>query len=143
MAVDFKSLLSKPVDAVEKPRPLPAGTYFGKIAKYEFLEAKNEKKTPYMRAHLALHSAADDVSSDDLRGIDITKKTLRRDFYLTDDALYRLKELIESCKIPTGGRTLSETIPDLLNAQVMVSVTQRSSQTGDEIYNDVSSVVGA
>lgn len=141
MAVDFKTLLSKPMDTVEKPKPLPAGTYNGSVQKYEFMESK-EKKTPYARMHMSVHSAGADVDPDSLAGVDLSKKTLRKDFYLTDDAAYRLKDFIESCGVQTAGRTIGETIPELLNAQVLIDVTQRPSEDGSDIFNDVRSVRG-
>ena len=142
MAVDFKSLLSKPSDDITKPKPLPAGTYNGMVSKYEFGESK-EKKTPYVRFFLTVHSAGEDIDPADIEGIDLTKKQLRRDFYLTDDALYRLKEFAVSIGVEATGRSLGEMIPDCVNAQVLIAVTQRNSQDGSEIYNDVGDVKGA
>jgi len=141
MAVLFKELLNKPADTIEKPKALPAGTYIGAITKYEFGESK-EKKTPFVRFIFAVHSAGEDVDPDSLVGVDLSKKTLRRDFYLTDDALYRVKELMESCGHSTTGRTLGEIMPDMNGTQVMLEVTQRSSQDGSEVYNDVGNVKG-
>jgi hypothetical protein len=141
--VDFSKLLSKSADEISKPKPLPVGTYSGVVQKYEYLEAKNENKTPYVRLTLGVTSPSDDVDQDDLAHAgDISKKTLRKDYYLTEDSQYRIKELAEGCGIPTSGRSLGEFIPDLKNAQVLISVTHRSSQDGTEIYADVGNVVG-
>jgi hypothetical protein len=134
--------LSKPTDSIEKPKPLPAGTYNGVISKYEFGESK-EKKTPYVRYHLTAHSAGEDVDPDSIEGIDLSKKSLRRDFYLTEDAMYRVKDFLDSVGVSTSGRSLGEVIPEAINAAVLISVTQRSSPDGSEIYNDVGNVVGA
>lgn len=141
MTVDFKSLLSKPADTVERPKPLPAGTYHGMIGAYKFDESKN-KKTPYVRFDLKVHRAGSDVDPEAVNGIDLSKKNLRRDYYLTDDALYRLKDLIESCGISTTGRSFNELIPELLNKQVIIGVTQRPSEDGTEFYNDVKELAG-
>lgn len=150
MAVDFKGMLSKPVDSAERPKPLPAGTYFGHVGKFEFLESK-EKKTPYVRFHLKLTAPGDDVSPDalmmtDSKGhqsvVDVTKKPLRKDFYITEDALFRLREFIESCGISSEGRSFNETIPELMNAPVLISVTQRPGQNPEDIFNDVDKIVG-
>ena len=139
--VDFANLLKKPADTIEKPKPLPAGTYHGMISKYEFGESK-EKKTPYCRVSLAIHRGGADVEPDMLTGVDLAKKQLRRDYYLTDDAMYRIKELIESCGVDATGRTMGELIPELVNKPVIISVTQRPSQDGSELYNDVANLKG-
>lgn len=140
--VDFSKLLSKPIDDVSKPKPLPRGTYTGQVSGFEYAESK-EKKTPFVRYTLKVHAPGEDVDTDDLEGITVAGKTLRKDFYLTDDSQWRVKEFLESCGIATSGRSLGETIPDAVNVQVMIEVTQRPGQDPSEIYNDVGTLVGA
>jgi len=141
--VDFSKLLSKSADDITKPKPVPVGTYSGVIKKYEYLESKNENKTPYVRFTVGLQAPGDDVDASELENVDLTKKSFRKDFYLTEDAQYRVKEFAESCGIATSGRSLGEIIPDVVNAQVLVGITQQSSADGSEIYNNVSTIVGA
>ena len=141
--VDFSKLLSKSADDITKPKPVPVGTYSGVIKKYEYLESKNENKTAYVRFAVRLQAPHDDVDPSDLEGVDLTKKSLRKDFYLTEDAQYRVKEFAESCGVATSGRSLAEIIPDIVNAQVLVGNTQQSSPDGSEIYNNVNTIVGA
>lgn len=141
MALDFSKLLSTPMDTVEKPKPLPAGTYLGMISKYEFGESK-EKKTPYVRVFLNLSGPGPDIDPEEVAGIEWSKKQLRRDLYLTDDAIYRVKELLASVGVSVEGRTFGEAIPDILNAPVIVEVTQRNSPDGLQIFNDVGNVKG-
>lgn len=142
MALDFSKLLSKPMDSVEKPKPLPAGTFLGVISKYEFGESK-DKKTPYVRFFLNLTGPGPDIEASSVEGIDFSKKQLRRDYFLTDDAMYRLKDLLQSVGIPTAGRTFDESIPDTLNCQVIIEVTQRNNPTDPtQIFNDVGNIKG-
>lgn len=141
MAVDFKALLSKPSDQIERPKPLPAGTYQGIVKSYKFDESK-EKKTPFIRFELGILAAGEDVDPSALVGMDMSKKGLRKDFYLTDDAIYRLDEFVSSIDKYKGPKSLAERVPDTLNAQVLIYVTQRNSQDGTEVYNDVGNVKG-
>ena len=141
MTVDFKTLLSKPADSVERPKPLPAGTYHGLITSYKYDESQ-QKKTPYVRLNLVTHRAGEDVDAELLNGVDLSKKQLRRDYFLTDDAMFRLKDLIESCGVQTTGRSMGELVPELLNKAVIISVVQRPSQDGSELYNDVKELAG-
>jgi len=142
MAVDFKALLAKPTDSIEKPKALPGGTYTGSVGKFEFGESK-EKKTPYVRFALSLASAGEDVDQDLLTGIDLSKKSLRKDFYLTPDSEYRVLEFAQSLGHDTAGKSLGEAIALCQGGTVLIEVTQRSSTDGQEIYNDVGKVVGA
>jgi hypothetical protein len=130
------------MDNVEKPKPLPAGTYFGTIAKHELGESK-EKKTPFVRLFCTVLSAGDEIDPSDLEGVELAKKQLRKDFYLTEDSLYRFKDFAESVGVSTAGRSLGEIIPDVNNASVMLDVIQKTSQSGDEIFNEIASIKGA
>lgn len=143
MAADFKSLLRKPIDSVVKPKALPAGTYRGRVKTFEFKESK-EKKTPFVQFNVQVVSATDEVEPDSLAGIDLSKKLLRKDYYITDDALWRLREFIESVTGPIpSGSTLDEYLPQTLHADVLVAVTQRLAQDGSgDIFNDVSRMSG-
>ena len=142
MAVDFKKLLSKNMDEVERPRPLPPGTYYGRVTKFT-VDVSKEKKTPDVRFFLSVTSAGDGVDADSLNGVDLSKKQLRKDYYLTQDADYRLKEFIKSCGIQVAGRSFESTLPDTTNAPVIMEVTQRGATDGSgEFYNDVNTMKG-
>ena len=142
MAVDFKKLLSKNMDEVERPRPLAPGTYYGRVSKFS-VDVSKEKKTPYVRLLLAVTSAGDGVDLDSLNGVDLSKKQLRKDFYLTNDAEYRLKDFLKSCGIQVAGRSFESTIPEAVNAPVIMEVTQRAATDGSgEFYNDVGLLKG-
>lgn len=138
---DFRALLSKPADSIERPKALPAGTFLGAVTKYEYGKSR-EKKTPYVRYTIQLHGAGPDVDPDDVTEVDFSKKTLKKDYYLTDDAEYRVKELWESCGIDGTGRSLGEILPDIVGCSVMMDVTQRNSEDGKDVFNDVGTVRG-
>jgi len=141
MAVDFKGLLSKRVDDVKKPKPLPAGTYNGIVTAFTYGES-TQKQTPYVKYTCKIHSAQDDVDEADLEGIDLSKKELNVTFYLTQDAEWRVVEFIKSCGVDTSGRALGECIPDVVQASVILAVTQRMSKDGVDTFNDVAKAVG-
>lgn len=143
MAVDFNKLLSVSADDVKAPKPLPAGTYHGVIKSYKFGES-SQNKTPYVRFDIGIQSAGADIVPEDLEEIDLSKKKLYRDYYLTTEALYRLKELIQSCNIPMQGRQFSEMIPDLNGMPVIIDVTQRPNANDPAAppFNDVAKLAG-
>ena len=124
MTVDFSALLATPMEDIKRPPPLPAGNYLGRITKYEFLES-SEKKTPFVRYSVSIESAKEDIDPADLEGIDLTKKQLRKDYFLTELALYRLTEFLEGLGIENPGRKLSDAIPEAIGAAVAFTVTQR------------------
>lgn len=148
MAVNFNALLSKPADEVKRPVAKPAGTYLGTVKEYKFEESR-QKKTPYCRFVVQNIMPGEDVDQAALQGtpesgpIDLSKWNPHRDFYLTDDSLYRLKDFLESCKIDTKGRTFGEMVPEVKGKSVMLTVTQRPSEDGTQLFNDITDMKGA
>lgn len=150
---DFSALLKKPLNDVKRPPILPQGTYFGVITKYS-LDESTEKKTPYVRFHCKLTGPGDDIPTDmlvseDGKPIDLSKKEAHSDFYLSDDAFYRIKEFQESLGIDTSDRDLSMTLPETINQPVqifMVSVQNKKKPLDDQgrpnFYNNVDRITG-
>ncbi len=123
---DFTQLLKKPLNEVKKPDLLPAGTYHGSVLNYEILES-SQKKTPFVRFNCRITGPGDDVPQELLVGqdghsIDVATKKTWADFYLTDDAYYRIKECLNSMGISTEDRDLSQTLPETLNQPVLLSI---------------------
>jgi len=137
---DFSQLLRKPAADIKRPPALPPGDYLGVIKSYE-LGDQNKNKTPYVRFQVGLMGWPDAVPEDERTGIDLSKKQLRRDFYLTDDADWRLKEFLESCGIKFDN--FETGVPEAIGAQVTVEVQQYMNQTNSEIGNQVGKMVGS
>lgn len=139
---DFRDILSKPIESVEKPRALPAGTYHGRIDKYALGESR-EKKTPQCDVFLTILAPGDDVPAEMLEGVKYQGKTVRKTYYLTDDSLYRFRELLESIHGDEAkGRTLHELLPGLVQSNVIMEVTQRpNDREPGSFFNDVGKVL--
>jgi hypothetical protein len=148
MATNFSHLLDKPVDSVKRPPVKPAGTYYANIESFKFDESKNEK-TPYVRFTFNNLQPGPDIHPDQLKDtdgedIEFSKWKPWRDFYLTENALYRLREFLESLSIPTNGRSFNSTIPETRGLPVILTIVQTpSNKPGDDsIYNNVSDAKG-
>jgi hypothetical protein len=141
--VDFRNLLNVKLDDIAPPKALPAGTYHGIIQKFEVGD-NNKNKTPYVRIHVSFTQPGADIIPEDLEGIDLTQKRMSRDFFLTPDARYRLKELIASCGIMTEGRAFDETLPELQNQPVLIEISQRLNNEDPTAppRNDIKSLKG-
>mgnify|MGYP000110663499 CR=1 FL=1 len=141
--VDFSALLSKPADEIKRPPALPAGTYKGIIKTHKFDES-SEKKTPYVRFDVKFTGEfLEDVDANDVEGIDIAKRTLSKDYYLTEDAIYRLKEMLESLGIPSAGRSIGEMIPEAIEAEVLMEISAKPDRREpDTIRNNIEKMFG-
>jgi len=146
MAPNFKALLTKNLDDVRKPEPIPEGSYKGMVKSFSY-ESSARKQTPFVRFVVTVMEAMQGVDADDLetalQGQPITSKTLRADFYLTDEALFRLKDFLASLGIDTRGKTLDESIPEALRQEVLIDVTRQPSEDGSTFYNNISKITGA
>lgn len=148
---DFSQLLRKPAGQAVKPPALPAGDYPAIIKSHELGESQ-QKKTPYVRFHIGLMGWPDSIGESDrvmpgsdgsTHPIDLAKKQLRRDFFFTEDAMWRLDDFIRSLGIQAKGRTYEEVLPECVGAHVVASVKQSMNQNTNDIFNEVDKLVGA
>jgi hypothetical protein len=146
-APDLNALLSMPLDDFKEPPAFPAGTFYGTLLSYEYGKSR-QKQTDYVRYHFRATEAGADLTPDELQGVDLSNKKLYRDFYLTPDAIFMLKEFIVSCGISTAGRSVTELIPEVVGASVIMQITQRMDPKNTKadgtprIFNDVASAMG-
>lgn len=147
MAVDFKALLSRPLDDIKRPPALPAGLYFGTVKKFEFVESRWDnketgEKDPEVKFTLGITHADASVDAALLEGIDLAKRQLTREMPIGGGNEWVTKTFLTSLGINTSGRTFAETIPEAMNAAVMFEVTSRPNPKEPEgqPFNDVRSV---
>ena len=143
MSLDFSQLLSKPAADIKRPPNFPAGTYFGTVKTREFGESKN-KKTPQCALTLGGFEPGNDIDPAQMAGIDVTKRTMQKTFFLTPESEYRIVELCKSCGIATDGRTLGEIIEDLPGQRVIVEMLLKPNQNNaEEFHNEIGNIKGA
>lgn len=150
MAPNFSHLLKRPAGKAKKPEALPVGDYPGIIKSFEIGD-QNKNKTPYARFQIGLQGWPDSVDEAERsqanaegkpEAIDLAKRQLRRDMYLSDEALYRLDELLRSCGIEPEGRSYEECLPEMVGQQVTVEVQQYLNEKTNEIGNQIGRLVG-
>lgn len=143
--MDLRALLDVPVDSIKKPANWPAGPYHGFIEKYE-PGTSREKKTPYLRVFVRITRAGDSIPQDLLKDangdpIDVSKRQFRKDYYLTDDAKWRLVEMIQKVGVETEGKSLGSCIPELVTKPVLVQLGLRANEQGTEMFNELQDIV--
>lgn len=138
--VDFTSLLEKRLDDVEAPALLPQGSYVMTIAGYRTGESA-KKKTPYVEFDLKISSAMDDVDQEELAKVkNLQDKTLKTQFYLNEDALFRLKDFCKKTGVPTEGKSFTEILSEIAGAQLIGIVNHRvNPENTDQVFAEVRS----
>lgn len=141
---DFNQLLSTKMEDVKAPPPIPAGTYSAVIQSYELLES-SQKKTPFVRFWIRPTDAKEDVDATALQAYgDLSKAKLRKDFFLTEDAFYRLKQFLEeTLGIDGTGKTFNECLAQTTGASVVMSVKQSLAQDNVTMFSEIGSLAKA
>jgi len=140
--VNFNALLSVQIDSVERPKNFPVGHYESLVASYEFGKS-SQKETPYARFQIKLLGPSEDVDEDLFEaagGMEALRerKPVPMTFYLTKDALYRLREFLENgLALSCSGRNFDEVIPESANVPLTVHVSHRAGQKEGEFYMDL------
>lgn len=142
----FESILDTPATEVERPKPLPAGTYDAIVKGLYEQGESSQKKTPFVRFTLAMQAAGEDVDEDELKEIltdkdgnptPLTGKTIKATYYTTPDALFRLTDFLEHCGIDLEGKKIRQAMDETPNASVTVVIGHRASEDGQQIFAEV------
>lgn len=132
MTVDFSKLLNKQADQIEKPKPVPPGTYYATVGTHKFGQTTSEKQTPYVEFEIRLTQPDEDVDEEQFAEFGGQEKlgarAMRYTFYLTDDAEWRLVNFFEALGLGTSGRTLGELIPETQGQALKVTVSHSPNQ---------------
>jgi hypothetical protein len=136
---DFSSILSKSASAIEEPKPLPVGTYICVVNAAPELTKIGQKETPAAVFQLRPIRPMDDVDSSALAEAgNWQERNIRHTLYLTEEALYRLKEFLGHLGLDVeGDASLGELISGSPGRQVAVSISHRPAPDGSRLYVDV------
>lgn len=135
---DFTELLRKPAGEAKRPQALDVGDYQGVIRSHEVGDS-NRNHTPYVRLGVTLTAWPEGATP--MEGVDLNKRQLRKDFFLTDESLWRLDEFIKSCGVNAIGKRYEDVLPALVGQPVKVEVRHYRSQD-DTVGNTIEALVG-
>lgn len=143
MATDYRTLLAQPAEeAIRVAGPLPVGHYIGTLGQLDS-EGKSKAGNARLRWPCALEAACTDVDENDLAGIDVTKRNVNVDIYVTPFGLGRLGKMINAVLGPKPGTNMDERIPELRGQKVMIQLGQQQMQNSEDMMNEVLSVIAA
>ncbi len=142
---NFASIMDEAPTEIDRPKPLPAGTYLCVVAGPAEKGKSSKKGTDFSMFTLKPLQAEDDVDEDELAEAGgIENKTLRATFYETPDAIYRLDEFHEHCGLdiskPMSRRMRND---EVVNCHVRAVVKHRTSEDGSRIYAEIARTLSA
>lgn len=143
----FADILDKPATEIDRPKPLPVGTYLWTIQGMPRYDKSKEKQTPFYEFTVKCSGAADDVDEEALNEWatrangekrKLTEYTTKLTFYITEDSLYRLQEFLSHCGLDGEGKSTRQLIDETPNAQFLGVITHSPSRDGTSVYANIS-----
>lgn len=135
LAPNFGSILDRQSSEIERPKPLPVGTYTCVVKGLPKYDKSSKKQTEFVEFTLQPLAAGDDVDADDLEAMGgFLNKTIRATYYLTEDALWRLKDFLTHLGIEEGDMSLRQRIGEATGRQVLATIKHQASEDGEAVY---------
>lgn len=144
-AQSFGSILDRAPSEIEKPKPLPQGSYTTLLVGQPRIDKSTKKQTEYREFTHKILSAGDDVDEDDLKAYlngpegsvpkKLTDITMKSTYYITESAVWRLKEFLEHCGIDMDAvESLNEALDETPGKQVGIFIGHEASQDGTSVF---------
>lgn len=138
---NFTEILQQQSSTIERPKPLPVGTYLTIVQGPPTHSQVGEKQTDALDFTLAVMAPQTDVDQVKLLEMGGAQgKTIRHRLFVTDDSRWRLKQfLVEHLAIEEGSKTLGELLAEAPGKQCYVTLRHRPAQDGSTVYAEVAS----
>lgn len=131
---NFGALLDKSASDVERPKPLPQGSYHCVVKGLPRYDQSSKKKTDFVEFTLVPQTAGEDVDADELAEMGgLANKTIRATYYITEDSLWRLKAFLEHCGIEESG-SIRNMIDETPNCEVVAYLRHEASNDGEAVF---------
>lgn len=134
---NFGALLDKPSTEIEKPKPWPVGSYTCAVKGLPRFDKSSKKQTEFVEFTLQPLAAGDDVDQEELTAMGglASGKTIKDTYYITEDALWRLKDFLLHCGIEEeDGVSLRQMIEETPGKQLVVFIKHEPSQDGTSVF---------
>ena len=145
MAINFAEILGKQASTIEKPKPIPVGTYLCANNKIPDFKAIGKDETPCAEFNFIAIAPTEDVDPADLEAYgDVRGKTIRHRMFLTEKSEYRSKEeLVRVFGIEEGSKTLGQLFNETVNKQLLVTIKHTPTQDGTDVFAEVEALAAA
>jgi hypothetical protein len=120
---DFSHLLNVKAGEIKTPVPLPAGEYLLTVQSWEQVES-GKKGTPGVQVNFVVAAPVNVLGELPEKGVN--GKAVRDTFWLTEDALFRLKTFVEHCGVELPeDKSLGEALTEIVGQSVVGTIAQR------------------
>ncbi len=131
-SLQFSSILDKPADSVEAPKPIPQGQYVAIVQGLPEQVESSQKKTPGLKFQFRITAALSEVDED------VVGKVVNHTYWLTEESAFMLTQFLENAGIELAGKTIGTATDEVPNREVVISIRHRPSPDGQRIFAEVS-----
>lgn len=135
----FTSILDRAPSEIEKPKPLPVGSYITQLVGQPRIDKSAKKQTEFREFTHKIISAGEDVDEDELAEFlgdrKLTEMTIKNTYYITEASIWRLKEFCEHCGIDLDEcESLNAALDETPGKQVGIFINHEPSQDGSSFF---------
>lgn len=136
----FASILDRAPTEIERPKPLPQGSYNTVILGQPRYDKSSKKQTEFVEFTHKLLSAGEDVDTDDLKEAlgdkNLNEVTMKNTYYITEGSTWRLKDFLSHCGLDTDDEksSMRELIEETPGKSVGIFVNHEASQDGQAVF---------
>ena len=141
----FEEILNRPASETKAPQAYPVGTYHTLIDGPPTPGKSSQKQTDFLQFKHKILSPMQDVDAAQAAEQQIVGKVISNDYYITEGAAWRLKELlvdhlgIEEANGKGEEKSLREMVAEAPGKQVLVKLRHELSQDGKRVFHRVDS----
>lgn len=146
---NFSSILDRPASEIERPKPLPVGTFLTILQGMPRHDKSAKKATPFVEFTHKIISAGEDVSEDDLKTY-LTNKdgsvknlqdvTIKNTFYITEGSAFMLKDFLKNLDFDVeSDESLRQQLDQTPGRQVYITIKHEASQDGQSVFARIGS----
>jgi len=153
---NFGSILDRPSNEVERPKPVPQGTYACVVKGQPRYDKSSKKQTEFVEFTLQPISAGEDVDQEALDAWskkasgetrNLSDTTFRATYYITEDSVWRLKKFLQDLGIEEDEdgetKSLRQMIEEAPGRQVNAFMKHRASEDGQSVFAELANTAPA
>lgn len=140
----FASILDRPANEIERPKPLPVGTYTTILQGMPRQDKSAKKQTPFVEFTHKIISAGEDVDHDDLTSYLTAKDgsvkslqdvTIKNTYYITEGSAFMLQDFLKNCGFDIeGDQSMRQMLDETPGRQVNITIRHEASQDGQSVF---------
>lgn len=137
--IDFSKILQKQATEIEKPKPLPIGTFVCSNPKLPDFKGIGQNQTPAAEFSFVVIAPTEDVDPEQLAAYgDFKGKTIRHRMFLSEAAEFRTKEeIVKVFNLDEAGKSLGQLFNETVNQQLLVTIKHTPTQDGTDVFAEV------